>query len=147
MSIIQLTKDNYADTIKLFCNDINELYKHLSPSNPTVTTHQMMGFFLEKLRQGHFVLFAFEEDELAGTVTLYPETKLYGGGKRVLHLEDLVVFPEFRGLGIATELIFSSKLIMKKLECEYIILRCSNQLRSFYKQNGFDDVGISMKYS
>jgi len=148
MSLFQLTLLNCRTFFEKHINEINDLYGELSLDYSNATVDQMVGFMCEKVyRQRHSVYFAMDGDKLVGTITLFPETKLYGNGKRVLHLEDLVVFPEYRGKGVATELILLAKQVMKNENCSYIVLRCSNSLESFYKKNGFKTSGESMKFS
>ena len=80
----------------------------------------------------------------AGTIFL--EQKIIRNCKKVGHIEDIVVDPNYRGLGL-------SSIIIKKLteygfenDCYKIILDCDENIKKVYEKCGFEKKSIQMAY-
>lgn len=87
----------------------------------------------------------FKKITVIGTGTIIFEPKLIHEGRYAGHIEDIVVHEDYRGYGIA-------KNILKKLKdeavdkyCYKIILDCKDDLCEFYSKNGFEKHGAQMK--
>ena len=61
------------------------------------------------------------------------------------HIEDVVVHPKYRGVGLAQSLLEKLKFISKECDCYKTILDCSQSLDSFYEKNDFKKVGSSFR--
>jgi len=80
-----------------------------------------------------------------GTATLLYETKLIQGGKKVGHIEDIVVSPNYRDQGIAKRLI-SILTQMASETCYKVILDCPKELVPFYEKCHFVEKGVQMAH-
>ena len=80
-----------------------------------------------------------------GTATLLYETKLIRGGKKVGHIEDVVVSPNYRDQGIAKRLI-SILTQMASETCYKVILDCTEELVPFYEKCHFAKKGVQMAH-
>lgn len=85
-----------------------------------------------------------EEGKPVGTITLYFHTKLQF---RYLYaiIDDLAVLPEYRGKGIARELIRYALTISHIRGAYKVILDCDPELTKFYEQFGFYLNGSTMR--
>jgi glucosamine-phosphate N-acetyltransferase len=85
------------------------------------------------------------ENKIIGTGTILYETKIIHGGKKVGHIEDVVVDSTYRGKGIASEII---KLLIEdsKKECYKVILDCNYDTIQFYEKNGLTHKSAQMTY-
>jgi glucosamine-phosphate N-acetyltransferase len=82
---------------------------------------------------------------LHGAATVFYETKLAHGCKKVGHIEDLVVLPESRRMGIARALLFRIRQQSAK-ECYKVILDCREELVPFYESCSLVRHGSQMSY-
>jgi glucosamine-phosphate N-acetyltransferase len=80
-----------------------------------------------------------------GTATLLYETKLIRGCKRVGHIEDVVVSPNYRDQGVAKCLI-SFLVQMASESCYKVILDCTEELVPFYEKCHFEKKGVQMAH-
>jgi len=82
---------------------------------------------------------------LHGTATLLYETKISHGCKKVGHIEDVVVLPNQRKLGIAHKLV--QGLLTKASDtCYKVILDCKEELLPFYEKSGFMNTGLHLEH-
>jgi glucosamine-phosphate N-acetyltransferase len=102
---------------------------------------------IENLPFNHNIYVYKYSNQLVGMITLIVEEKLIHGGKRIGHIEDLVVDPKHRSSGIATQLILFATDICRQCECYKIILDCDESIVKFYNKNGFIQAGLSMRYN
>ncbi|WP_053366443.1 GNAT family N-acetyltransferase [Bacillus sp. FJAT-27245] len=104
-----------------------------------------LSFFEERFSNGPAVTFgAFIEDELAGTVTLFPETK-----KKFKHRVSLVamyVAPKFRRAGVGKNLVNALLDYTRKLEGVthvYLAVTSTNMpAKKMYESLGFVTYGV-----
>ena len=82
---------------------------------------------------------------LHGAVTILYETKLIHGCKKVGHIEDLVVLPQQRSMGIASTLLYRVRTQAEK-SCYKIILDCKEEYVPFYEHRDFERRGSQMAY-
>ena len=82
---------------------------------------------------------------LKGTATLWYETKISHGCKKVGHIEDVVVLPNQRNLGIAQHLI-ESLLCDASTTCYKVILDCKEELLPLYEKSGFRRSGLYLEH-
>ena len=86
-----------------------------------------------------------DANKLLATGTLYIEEKLTYGGRRVGHVEEVVVDKPSRGLGFGAMLV--SKLVAeaKKKKCRKVLLNCSLTNENFYIKLGFRQNAVTMR--
>lgn len=76
-------------------------------------------------------------DDPKGAVTLLVEPKSIHCGASVGHLEDLVVDPQSRGLGLGNDLVRCAIHKATIEGCYKVMLHCTTFLCPFYEKNGF----------
>lgn len=82
---------------------------------------------------------------IAGSLRYYMEPKL---GERVAHIEEVVVEPARRGLGLGKMLVEEAvKRIKQKDNWYKIVLSCSEKNAGFYKSCDFHQSGVEMRIS
>ncbi len=82
---------------------------------------------------------------LHGTATLLYETKISHGCRKVGHIEDVVVSPNYRNLGIAKQLI-RILLCDASSSCYKVVLNCQEDLYPVYEKCGFRKSGLFMEH-
>ena len=85
-------------------------------------------------------------NRVIGTGTIVYESKIIHGGKKVGHIEDIVVDPEYRGHGIASYII---KMLIDDSthnDCYKVILDCNYDTIPFYEKQGFMHKNAQMSY-
>lgn len=144
------------DTLVNLCdlyplNEIKDQYLRLL-SYLTYSPDISMELFLKSIddihRHGHIeIAYTLEDQKLCihGAATLLCETKIIHGCKQVGHIEDVVVSPNYRGLGIATSLLSKLKKEASK-SCYKIILDCKEELMPVYERAGLVQKGVQMGY-
>jgi glucosamine-phosphate N-acetyltransferase len=78
-----------------------------------------------------------------GTATILYERKLIRGCKKVGHIEDVVVSPNYRDQGIAKHLV-TTLTEMASESCYKVILDCTEDLIPFYEKCHFTLKGVQM---
>ena len=110
--------------------------------------------FLQALRETqqfpstyfHFVIEEVSSGKLAAAGTLFLERKFIRGCGKVGHIEDIVVSPEFRKVGLGKALIQFLLGIGKAEHCYKVILDCEENNKPFYLKNGFVHKGLYMAH-
>ena len=92
----------------------------------------------------HIFVYIFEK-KVVGIATIFIEQKFIHSGKRVGHIEDVVVDKDHRDLKIGTKLLKHCIETGKQKNCYKIILDCDDKNVEFYTKNGFIKYGNSMK--
>jgi len=103
--------------------------------------------FLSHLATIHHIgrmIVAVDGSTIIGTGTIILEPKLSRGGRYVGHIEDIVVHPEYRGKGIAYEIIRKLKEYGNQKQCYKIVLNCKRNMVPFYEKVGLTEQGIHM---
>lgn len=81
---------------------------------------------------------------IVATGTIFFEPKLIHGGRPVGHIEDVVVHPDYRSLGISTVLLHKLTALAVDRGCYKTILDCNADIVPVYKKAGFEMWGIQM---
>ena len=87
----------------------------------------------------------FKKITVIGTGTIIFEPKLIHEGRYAGHIEDIVVNEDYRGHGIAKNILKKLKDAAIDKYCYKIILDCKDELCDFYIKNGFEKSGSQMK--
>lgn len=125
------------------------LLAHLTKTEPLTNEH-----FLQQVNQiqaiGTIQIAYVEYTEypqylyIIGSGTLIVEPKLIHGGKPVGHIEDIVVHPQHRGKGIATQILKQLSQYAETKECYKVILDCKEEVAKVYEKAGFEKHGLQM---
>ena len=125
------------------------LLAHLTKTEPLTNEH-----FLQQVNQIHAIgtiQIAYVEFteypqylEIIASGTLILEPKLIRGGKPVGHIEDIVVHPQYRGKGIATQILTQLSEYAETNECYKVILDCKEEVAKVYEKAGFEKHGVQM---
>ncbi|MBR2566521.1 MAG: GNAT family N-acetyltransferase [Paenibacillus sp.] len=120
---------------------LSQLYEELMgvPSN----VRQMQKMFEYMERQGHYyVLGAFDQDQLVGSVMGIECMDLVGSCEPFMVIENVIVSDRVRRQGIGQKLMLQIEHIARDLRCAYIILVSGDQRKEahiFYEKLGFKD--------
>lgn len=118
-----------------------ELIKQLRNTN---VSKEKLIYIIQNLPKNHFIFIAKKNNIIVGSITLLVEQKIIRDGKCVLHIEDVVVDKNYRGMGIASKLLDFSKNFATINNCYKIILDCDKKLEDFYKKTGFEKTNSQM---
>jgi len=125
-------------------DDYINLLKHLTdaPDMPLATFVNN----IHDIHQRGKIIVCIIDNKIIGTGTIIYETKLIHGGKKVGHIEDLVVNPEHRSQGIASQILKRLVEDSIKNDCYKVILDCNYNMIDFYERNGFTHKNAQMTY-
>jgi glucosamine-phosphate N-acetyltransferase len=86
----------------------------------------------------HKIFVAVQKNIVIGSVTLLVEPKFIYDGRKVAHIEDVVVKKQFAGKGIGSSLVkFAIDVARNEFRCVKVILDCSDENVGFYERLGF----------
>jgi glucosamine-phosphate N-acetyltransferase len=91
-----------------------------------------------------YVIFDASSNKIVASGTLLVEDKFIHQCGKVGHIEDIVVNPKYRGMGLGKKIITHLTERAKELECYKIILDCAEKNTEFYQKCGFSIKGIQM---
>lgn len=125
---------------------LNQLYHELmgTPSNEQqMNAQQMQKTFQQMKKQGHYyVLGAYDQDELVGSVMGVECMDMLGSCEPFMVVENVIVSERVRRQGVGQKLMLKIEHIAKDLGCVYIILVSGDQRKEahrFYEKLGFKD--------
>ena len=101
-------------------------------------------WFLDGIK-GNKKIFVYRIDKIIGTVSLLYDQKFINNGALYVHIEDVVILPEYRGKGIGKLIIDEALKICKQDGAYKALLHCEPTLSSFYAKTGFEINGINME--
>jgi glucosamine-phosphate N-acetyltransferase len=143
-----ISSTSHSSPIVLLCNtsftqkDILLLLSSLtdcSPIEPNVWND-----IIYNIPNNHYIFTYTFDNKLIGMITIIIEQKIIHGGRKVAHIEDLVILPEYRGAGIGKQLLDFAKNFAKDNNCYKVILDCNENLIPFYKANQFTQKAVQM---
>jgi glucosamine-phosphate N-acetyltransferase len=97
---------------------------------------------LDEIKDNIYILML--ENKIIGCGTILFEKKIIHKGKKVAHIEDVVIHSDFQGNGLGKKLINYFIHLSKEKDCYKIILDCKLDLLNFYQKLGFDHKNIQM---
>ena len=101
-------------------------------------------FWREYTEQSHvFTLVAIDENLVIGFGSLSTELKIRGG--RIGHIEDIVVAPNKKNLGIGRIIVKELLKIAALKECYKVSLESRDHTTGFYTGLGFKKTGTTMQ--
>ena len=118
-------------------DELKELYKELN-----INLSENFKEDLEEIKENIYVI--INDNKIIGCATLIMEKKLYHQGKKVGHIEDLIINKNYQGLGLGKKLLEYLINICNNNNCYKIILDCNKNLISFYQKVGFINKNIQM---
>jgi dTDP-4-amino-4,6-dideoxygalactose transaminase len=83
-----------------------------------------------------------QNNTLVATAKLAIEDKIY---RKLGHIEDVVVNPQYRQQGFGTKIVKYVTQIAKQQQCYKIVLNCKNGLQNFYENCGLTCSGLSFE--
>lgn len=130
-----------------FQNGFLETLQYLTEIDDIPLEKSLETFQRMKQNTDNIILVAItDEAKVVGALTLLIEQKFIHGCGRVGHIEDVVVHGDFRGQGIARDLIKKAIEIAEKEKYYKIILNCKDKLAPFYEKFGFRKHEIEMRF-
>lgn len=85
----------------------------------------------------HKIIIMKNDNKIIATITILIEPKFIHNLSYVAHIEDVVVDPNYRSLGIGSLLVKRALEISKDCGCYKVILDCCEENIPFYQKNGF----------
>jgi len=123
--------------------DYLQLLKVLTES-PETMSREHFEFFVQKLCDNHQVWVLEMNNKIICSMTCIIEPKLIHNGSFVLHVEDVVVHPEYQKKGLGKQMMEKVKEIALRNKCYKIILDCLEKNQKFYESCGFSQKQIQM---
>lgn len=124
-----------------------ELLQHL-----TVTTKSSKEEFAERLDEirnsGIIKIYVgvYQDRKIISTITILLEPKFIRNLGKVCHVEDFVVHPDFQKLKLGSKICELVKSIAAEKKCYKIILDCSEDVKSFYLKQEFEQKSCGMSF-
>jgi glucosamine-phosphate N-acetyltransferase len=138
----------YCEILELNLNTIKDEYmillKQLTDT-PDIPLNKFINNIHDISKIGKIIV-CHIDNKIIGTGTIIYEPKIIHGGKKVGHIEDLVVSPEYRGQHIATTILKMLIEDSKQNNCYKVILDCNSDNIKFYEKNGFIHKNSQMSY-
>lgn len=105
-------------------------------SNVGDVSEEQFNSFCESQSNNNFVLVKIYDDRIVSCVSAIIEQKMLHSFSKVMHIEDVVTHPDYRGKGFSSELILDLLDISVKIKCYKVILNCKKEMVNFYKHLG-----------
>lgn len=126
--------------------ELLELLSHLTSAPPLSHEDFLRILKIRQTSQAAFTRIAVTEDgQIIGSTSLVLETKFFRNGGTIGHVEDVVVHPDYRGIGVARCLMDSVTELAKENKCYKIILDCTEDKIPVYQKMGFNVKEIQMR--
>lgn len=111
--------------------------------NISTPDHVARTLILNHITKANLFVAINQEDKVIGCFTIDAEMKLIHGGKFTLRIEDVVVHPNYRRMGVATSMLkFPRDYDQKITEIIHkIVLDCSPDLIPLYEKLGYEPTG------
>ena len=138
----------YCNILNLKLNEIVDDYVNLL-KNLTEAPDIPLNLFINNIHdisQMGKIIVCHIDNKIIGTGTIIYEPKIIHGGKKVGHIEDVVVSPEYRGLRVATTILKMLIEDSRTNDCYKVILDCNNDNIPFYEKIGFINKNAQMTY-
>jgi glucosamine-phosphate N-acetyltransferase len=138
----------YCNILNLNLNEVVDEYVNLL-KNLTEAPNISLNTFINNIHdisQMGKIIVCHIDNKIIGTGTIIYEPKIIHGGKKVGHIEDVVVSPEYRGQHIATTILKMLIEDSKRNDCYKVILDCNYNNIPFYEKNGFINKNTQMTY-
>lgn len=105
-------------------------------------TKDIFNFFVKNKKENVYVV--TNGVNVIATITFILDMKVFHENRNALHVEDVMVHPEYRKRGVGSYLILQAKVYAQSHNCYKIILNCSDTLKGFYQRVGFSSKNIEM---
>ncbi len=137
---IQLTDFN-EQYLDLLSNLYENIHKHSYPFSKFEE-------FYDNLNDKHVILVIEDPEEniIVGTGTILIEPKIIHNFGLVGHIEEVIIHPEYRNLGIGKVIVEKLVAYAKSHNCYKCILNCTNDKMPFYEKCDFTNNGFQMSY-
>uniref|UniRef100_A0A6C0F832 N-acetyltransferase domain-containing protein n=1 Tax=viral metagenome TaxID=1070528 RepID=A0A6C0F832_9ZZZZ len=140
-----IRKIQLTDFHEQYLDLLSNLYENIhSNSYPFPNIEE----FYNNLNDKHVVLVIEDPEEnlIVGTGTVLIEPKIMHNFGLVGHIEDIVVHPEYRNLGIGKVIVEKLVAYAKINNCYKCILDCTNDKIPFYEKCNFSNDSTQMSY-
>jgi glucosamine-phosphate N-acetyltransferase len=118
-----------------------ELLNQLSPVNLSINQIKEI---IKELPKNHFIIILKIDNKIIGSGTIILEQKIIHNGKKVGHIEDIIIDKDYQGKGYGKILIDYLVNLGKENDCYKVILNCANNKKEFYQKCNFEEKNIQM---
>jgi len=123
-------------------NDYLTLINQLSSTQITLTQVKEI---IKNLPENHVIFIMKIENNIIGSGTVLLEQKIIHSGKKVGHLEDIIIDNTYQGKGYGKKLIDFLIKYCQENDCYKVILNCQENKKLFYQKCGFEEKSIQMR--
>lgn len=102
--------------------------------------------YIDDIYKNGIIYVVFINNKIIASGTIFLEQKIIRNCKKVGHIEDIVVDPEYRGYGLSTIIIEKLTEYGFKNNCYKIILDCDENIKKVYEKCGYSKKSIQMAY-
>lgn len=118
-------------------NDYHMGYLDLINTFTQTPEHKTFNEFCQVYMTNNSSVFVIEMDSrIIGSISIHKLQKFHNNFKKVAHIEDVVVLPEYKNQGIGSKLV-QYAIDFCKSDCYKTVLTCNENNISFYKRLGF----------
>ena len=134
--------DDNIQSIDLIKAQYLNLLSYLTVVNE-ITNEQFMTN-INLIHKIGIIYIAYNEMDIIATGTILIEPKIIRNAMNVGHIEDIVVLPEYRNIGISSHILGLLKNYGFSNNCYKIILDVNDKYKQVYEKNNFRYTGIQM---
>ena len=146
-NIITLSLKNFItnENIEQIKNNYIKLLSSLTITND-ISISDFIKYIDDIYKNGIIYISVINNTTIIATGTIFLEQKIIRNGKKVGHIEDIVVDPNYRGFGLSSTIINKLTEYGFDNNCYKIILDCDKNIKNVYEKCGFTEKSIQMAF-
>ena len=122
----------------LILDFVQALAAYEKMSDQVIATEELLHEWIFEKKKAEVLLLSQDQKEVGFALFFHNFSTFLG--RAGIYLEDLFVLPEYRGRGLARELV---KRYAERYEGRRLVLTCLESLVQMYEKFGFQDLGKS----
>ena len=111
-----------------------------------ISTPDFIKYIDDIYKNGIIYIVLKDNKNIIASGTIFLEQKIIRNCKKVGHIEDIVIDPNYRGLGLSSIIINKLTEYGFENDCYKIILDCDENIKKVYEKCGFEKKSIQMAY-
>jgi glucosamine-phosphate N-acetyltransferase len=143
IKILSLKNIITTDNIEYIKNNYIKLLSYLSIVND-ISSNEFKNYIDDIYKNGIIYVITINDIDIIGTGTIFLEQKIIRNCKKVGHIEDVIVHPDYRNKGYSSLIVNKLKDYGFENNCYKIILDCDENIKKVYEKCGFKNKSIQM---
>ena len=134
---------------EISCSDYSKKYMSLInyfTKNPSPISYSVFCDTLDKILSNSTIFVIEKNNIIIATIKLLFEQKLHNNCSSIAHIEDFVVHPDYRNLGLGKSLVDKCISTAKSSNCYKLTLNCNPDLAKYYTNRGLIQKGLEFSY-